>query len=210
VRLARWLLVVALLALAGCAGNARGTGAGAGGGTPAEAGPFARCSALAAPPPSAPPVTGGTVAPGGAPNPRPVPIPALDLPCFADGRTVHTGSLRGPAVVNLWASWCPPCRRELPTLQRYADRAAGQLAVVGVVTEDRRGAAASLAGDLGVDFPTLFDADGELLRAVRRTALPVTLFVDGTGQIRYLYNAEPLDDDTLALLAEQYLGVVVS
>jgi thiol-disulfide isomerase/thioredoxin len=214
-----WLLLVPLLAIAGC-----GTGGSADGGSAADgrsaaggarageaaATPFAGCSTLSAPPPSAPRAAVGTLAPGGAPDPRPVPMPALDLPCFADESTVHTGAIRGPAVVNLWASWCAPCRDELPTLQRYAARAADQLAVVGVVTEDDRSRAAALAVDLGVDFPTLYDAGGELRRAVRRSALPVTLFVDGAGQILYLYNAEALDDDTLALLAEQYLGVVVS
>jgi thiol-disulfide isomerase/thioredoxin len=208
----RWLLLVPLLVLAGCGAGgddkpAGGSQAAAGA---AASGPFAGCAALATAPPSAPPAVAGSLAPGGAPDPRPVPMPALDLPCFADDSTVHMRAIRGPAVVNLWASWCGPCREELPTLQRYADRAAGQLTVVGVVTEDDRSRAASLAEDLGIEFPTLYDQRGELRRAVQRTALPVTLFVDGAGQIRYLYNADALDEATLALLAEQYLGVVVS
>jgi thiol-disulfide isomerase/thioredoxin len=207
----RWLLLVPLLVVAGC--GTGGDGSAAGGSMAAgeaASGPFAGCSTLSAAPPSAPPAAAGSLAPGGAPDPRPVRMPALELPCFADQSIVHIGAIRGPAVVNLWASWCGPCREELPALQRYADRASDQLSVVGVVTEDDRSRAASLATDLGVGFPTLYDSRGELRRAVRRTALPVTLFVDGASQIRYVYNAAALDDDTLALLAEQYLGVVVT
>jgi hypothetical protein len=82
--------------------------------------------------------------------------------------------------------------------------------VVGVVTEDSRPAAISLANDLGVRFPALFDARAELRRAVQRAALPVTLFVDRVGDVRHVYNGKALDDDTLASLVKRYLGVVVS
>lgn len=206
-RLAGRLLVVPLLVLAGC-GGAGGTAATGGGA--AEPVPFVGCAALVGPPPSALPAPTGGRTRGGGSAARPTPMPALDLPCLGDDSTVHTGALRGPAVVNLWASWCGPCRNELPTLQRYADLAAGRVTVVGVVTEDSKPAAISLANDLGIRFPALFDAHAELRRAVRRAALPVTLFVDRAGDVRHVYNGKPLDDHTLASLVEQYLGVVVS
>jgi thiol-disulfide isomerase/thioredoxin len=211
VRRIGWLLVP-LLVLAGCAAEpAAAPRAGTPG--PAAAGgsatPFAACAGLTAPPPSAGPDSTGTDAPGGAPMDKPKPLPAVELSCFAGGDPVRVAGVRGPALINLWATWCAPCRKELPVFQRYAQRAAGQAHVIGVDTKDDRGHAEALARDLGITFPTLYDRDQRLLFALGRTALPVTLFVDAAGEVRFLYNAEALDDATLALYAEQYLGVVV-
>src|SRR5690606_472439 len=110
---------------------------------PSPSSPLAGCSDLLAGPP---------------PEPED-PLPAVTLPCFSDGEPVALDQVRGPAVVNLWASWCPPCRDELPVMQRLADRAAGRLRVVGVVVSDRPAAAAALAEDLGLTFPALDDRD---------------------------------------------------
>lgn len=136
-------------------------------------------------------------------------LPDLRLPCFTGGQAVDIGQIRGPVLVNLWASWCAPCRDELPAFQRLADRLTGRVRVVGVVTKDTRNGARWLGTDLGVTFPALFDQNGDLLARVGRSALPVTLFVDGAGRIAYTYNSEPLDDAALARLTDRYLGVVV-
>jgi thiol-disulfide isomerase/thioredoxin len=134
-------------------------------------------------------------------------LPALELPCFTGGEPVVLSDLRGPAVVNLWASWCPPCREELPVLQRYADRNDGEVSVVGVVTRDSREKAASLADGLGITFPALDDRGGELLAQLGAAGLPVTLFVDRSGRIAYLHQGPALDEATLAELATEHLGV---
>jgi thiol-disulfide isomerase/thioredoxin len=156
-------------------------------------------------PPCLSPVTG-------PPSPGPAagdPLPELALPCLDGGRPVDLARLGTPTVVNLWASWCGPCRQELPAFQRYADRAGDRLRVIGVITRDRDAAARSMMTDLGLRFPMLVDDEGALLAGVGRQALPVTLFVDARGRIAYLYNAQALDEPTLELLAEQHLGVVV-
>src|SRR5690606_9396087 len=90
------------------------------------------------------------------------PLPDLDLPCFVGGEPVALDRLRGPAVLNLWASWCEPCRRELPVMQRFAEQADGRVEVIGIVVSDRPHAAAALAEDLGVTFPALEDRDDQL------------------------------------------------
>jgi thiol-disulfide isomerase/thioredoxin len=135
------------------------------------------------------------------------PLPELTLECFTGGEPFALADLRGPAVVNLWASWCAPCREELPALQRYADQAAGQVHVLGVVTEDRRSAAASLAEDLGITFPALADPDGRLLAAVATVGLPTTLFVDADGQVRYVHT-NVLDEQAVERYVSEQLGVV--
>jgi thiol-disulfide isomerase/thioredoxin len=132
---------------------------------------------------------------------------ATALTCFDGGAPASLTALGGPAVVSLWASWCPPCRTELPGIQTYADRAAGKVRVVGVVTQDRRAAAQSIIEDKKLTFTMLDDPDRKLLTAVGKGALPVTLFVTGDGRIAYVYNAPELDEAKVGELAKQYLGV---
>lgn len=130
-------------------------------------------------------------------------LPDLSLPCFTGGQRLSAARLRGPLVVNFWASWCAPCREELPAFQRLAD--SGKVPVLGVATDDRRAASLSLAADLGVRFPTLFDASGELRRARGEAALPLTLFIDGRGEVTS-YAGPALTDETLGSLVTQRLA----
>ncbi|MDT5029385.1 MAG: hypothetical protein QOE61_5811, partial [Micromonosporaceae bacterium] len=113
------------------------------------------------------------------------------------------------AVINLWASWCGPCRAELPEFQRLADRANGKVVVLGVVTDDSRSAASSLAADLDITFPTLLDASSQLQHSVA-PVLPVTLFVDANGVVRHTDLSGALALSTLEDLVHQHLGVVLS
>ncbi|MEV0396083.1 TlpA family protein disulfide reductase [Polymorphospora rubra] len=195
-----------------------------------EPAPFAACAALTAPPteaaPSAeaaPPATATGAEPTGRPGPDDPPrtpgqgpppadvpqLPAIELPCFTGGEPVALTGIRGPAVINVWASWCTPCRKELPAFQRLADRSTGQLHVVGVDVRDRKPAAVSLAETYGLSFPNLFDPDEELLRGLARNFVPMTLFVDGTGTVRHLDVSGALDDAALTALVGEHLGVVV-
>ena len=112
-------------------------------------------------------------------------------------------------MINLWASWCPPCRKELPAFQRLSERAAGQLQVIGVNSRDSRSGAQSIGEDFGVRFPILVDQGEALQRALDRNALPLTVFVDGQGRIRHVDATGALDDARLAELVRRHLGVAV-
>ncbi|WP_433371675.1 TlpA family protein disulfide reductase [Actinoplanes sp. CA-142083] len=135
-------------------------------------------------------------------------VPDVTLPCFTGGEKVALRSVRGPAVINLWASWCGPCRQELPVMQQLADKAAGKVAVVGVDTGDGREAGASFAAAKGVTFPTLFDPDKKLLNAVSKINLPVTIFVDAAGTA--YVNILPLDAAKLTDMVREHAGVAVA
>jgi cytochrome c biogenesis protein CcmG/thiol:disulfide interchange protein DsbE len=163
------------------------------------ASPFAECTTLSASPSlSASPVS--AVKPD---------LPDLELPCFTGGQPFRLADLRGPAVINLWASWCAPCREELPAMQRLADRTAGRLHVIGVDTADARDDAASFGAAQDVDLPTLFDRDKALGLALGTPNLPATVYLDADGG-RFVYNQAPLDDAGIAKLVRTHTGVTVS
>jgi cytochrome c biogenesis protein CcmG/thiol:disulfide interchange protein DsbE len=180
-------LVAAMLALvaavaAGCTAEAKSTD------TPS---PFADCQGIT-----------------GQPVPSAPTLPDLKLPCFTGKEQVSLRSLGGPAVINIWASWCDPCRRELPVMQQLADTAGDKLTVLGVDTGDSREAGASFAADQGVKLPTLFDQDKKLVNAVGGINLPVTVFLDAAGKT--YVNLLPLDAPKLAAMVKEHTGVVVT
>ncbi|RAO15612.1 TlpA family protein disulfide reductase [Micromonospora noduli] len=157
------------------------------------------------------PASPGTTAPNGptAPVAGGSALPELTLSCFTGGAPVVLREVAGPAVINVWASWCPPCRKELPAFQRLSERAAGQLQVVGVNSRDSRGGAQSIGEDFGVRFPILVDQGEALQRELKRNAIPLTLFVDADGQVRHIDASGALDDTKLAKLVRQHLGLAV-
>ncbi|MEU1248430.1 redoxin family protein [Micromonospora arida] len=162
-------------------------------------------------PKTATPASPGTTAPDGTTTRAPggSALPELTLSCFTGGAPVVLREVAGPAVINVWASWCPPCRKELPAFQRLSERAAGQLQVVGVNSRDSRGGAQSIGEDFGVRFPILVDQGEALQRELKRNAIPLTLFVDADGQVRHIDASGALDDTRLAKLVRQHLGLAV-
>ncbi|MBQ1012068.1 redoxin family protein [Micromonospora sp. M51] len=176
--------------------------------------PFRDCATLSTAPTAATPGSGASTSatPGSgtsAPAAGGQALPALTLSCFTGGAPVALGAVAGPAVINVWASWCPPCRKELPAFQRLSERAAGQLQVVGVNSRDSRSGAQSIGEDFGVRFPMLVDQGEALQRELRRNAIPLTLFVAADGQIRHIDATGALDDATLATLVRQHLNLAV-
>jgi cytochrome c biogenesis protein CcmG, thiol:disulfide interchange protein DsbE len=140
-------------------------------------------------------------------------LPDLSLPCLGaagDAAGVPLRRLTGqPMVVNLWASWCGPCRAELPALARLSQTAAGRLRVIGVASLDVPANSVSFAADNRLPFPSLQDRDGDLERGLRRNGLPVTVLVRTEGTIAYVYQGAPLTDATLRDLVRDKLGVHV-
>jgi thiol-disulfide isomerase/thioredoxin len=133
-------------------------------------------------------------------------LPAVTLPCFTGGDPVALAGLGRPAVINLWASWCGPCREELPALQAFADEAGDEVIVLGVVTDDVRDRAAWAGIEFGVRFPAVFDPDRRLLRELGRPGLPVTLFVAADGSVRATDVSGALTLEKVRALATQHLG----
>jgi len=102
----------------------------------------------------------------------------------ADGRTLSFEELRGrPLVINLWASWCPPCRRELPMMAAFAHKANTTTFVFANQGEGRGTISSFLAGQgLALDIVAM-DQNGTLARYYQLRGLPTTLFIDSKGKV---------------------------
>jgi thiol-disulfide isomerase/thioredoxin len=111
-------------------------------------------------------------------------------------------------VINLWASWCGPCRLEMPVIQRVyaADRHRG-LAVLAVNTtyQDSTTAARQFARTLGLSFPILLDRDGQVSRTYLLRALPSTYIVDREGIVRSVMLGGPMTEALLRSKVEPLL-----
>jgi peroxiredoxin len=125
----------------------------------------------------------------GATNPNSQPTPAKAAPAFSlatlDGRQLGLADLRGKvALVNFWATWCIPCRAEIPDLEhenRVQDKA--RVAIVGIDWKEPPGPVQSFIHDIGATYPILFDADGKIYDAYGVAALPQTYVLNAKGDI---------------------------
>ena len=150
-------------------------------------------------------------APAAAPRPALSPLfamlPVPDLR-FADGagRALSLADFRGRVVLlNLWATWCAPCREEMPALDRLQARLGGSGFEVVALSVDQGGPEAVRAfyDDLGLDaLGVRLDASGEAMRALGVAALPTTLLIDASGREvgRFVGAAEWDDPETVALI----------
>lgn len=136
-------------------------------------------------------------------------LPALAFDCPGGG-TLDLALAPGvPTVVNLWGSWCTPCRDELPLLQEFADAAGDRVRVVGIISRDGAPQAESFAADAGVTFPSAFDGEGELMAELGINALPYTAFLDADGRLTFDQLGPIASVDELRALVGEHLGVQV-
>ena len=133
------------------------------------------------------------------------PAPDFTLPSL-DGTQIALSKLKGQvALINVWATWCPPCRAEMPTIEtvyeQYRDQGFTVLAVD--LQEDPRSVAAFMR-QYKLTFPALLDLDGEVSRTYQAFSLPSSFFVDKQGVIRAVYRG-PMPRSVIAGTVEQLL-----
>jgi peroxiredoxin len=123
-----------------------------------------------------------------------------------DGNPIRLADLRGKVVwINFWASWCPPCQYETPTLRtmdaRYRDRG---LVIIGVQVQQTVDVAQEYADRYSLEYTIGADVTGKVFHAYRVFALPTQFFIDTSGRLRAIING-PLDDTRAAAAIEALL-----
>jgi thiol-disulfide isomerase/thioredoxin len=156
-----------------------------------------------------------STAPMGSTTQGDIPAPqegflAPDFRLETFGKDVYTLSeLRGkPVLINFWASWCPPCRSEMPAIQKVYDKYQDQGFVVLAVNsthQDNLGDAITFAQIRKLTFPILLDKDGSVGDLYEVRSLPTTFFVDLQGIIQEVVVGGPMSEALLQIRVEQLM-----
>jgi thiol-disulfide isomerase/thioredoxin len=138
-------------------------------------------------------------------------LPDVTLTGFDGGDDVDLGDFSGPAVISVWASWCGPCRKEMPVLEEFHATYGDRVDVLGIDFQDAQTEKArALVEESGVTYPLVQDQAGEingqgafpLLRG-----LPFIAFVDDDGTVTHVEAVVIETTDQLVAMAEEHLGV---
>ena len=127
------------------------------------------------------------------------PAPDFTVTTLA-GEQFTLSELRGaPVVLNFWATWCPPCRAELPELQAAAERYDGEIVIAGINQAEAPDQVREFAEAMGLGFVIPLDVDAQVSRKYGARSLPTTFFIDREGIIRQI-QIGPVTEATLAQL----------
>jgi thiol-disulfide isomerase/thioredoxin len=133
----------------------------------------------------------------------------IELGCLDGSAGAAVNALRGPIIINVWGSWCGPCKEEMPILRSFYDKAKEKLQLVGVDVEE-----ASLKDGQefvlknGITWPNLFDSDGSS-RTYFGMGVPVTWFIAADGSVAYRHIGALKNEKELTTLTSKYLGVML-
>ncbi|MFN8640600.1 MAG: TlpA disulfide reductase family protein [Candidatus Binatia bacterium] len=126
-----------------------------------------------------------------------------------DGTPMRLSDLRGKIVfLNLWATWCPPCRAEMPSMEALYQRLKGRdFAMLAVAQDTNPADVRAFIQDLHVTFPVLLDSDNHLPGRYGVTGFPETFVIDRNGQvIKHVIGPEEWDDPQIVAYFEDLLG----
>jgi cytochrome c biogenesis protein CcmG/thiol:disulfide interchange protein DsbE len=117
----------------------------------------------------------------------------------------RVAQLRGyPAVVNVWASWCGPCREEFPVLQQLSSRYGKKVAFLGINSEDSDDAAATFLREEPLSYPSYTDPHKEIFSSLGAVGFPDTAFYDKSGTLLYLKQGPYRSDSELEADVRRY------
>ena len=129
------------------------------------------------------------------------------LKCLDGKSTVDVGQIKGPALINVWGSWCGPCKEEMPIFVDFYSKYMDKVSLIGIsVEESNVQEARDFIKLYGMSWPNLNDADGST-REILGMGVPVTLFIVAQGKVAFrkigvVTTIEELERDT-----QKYLGV---
>lgn len=158
-------------------------------------------------------IAASRAAPGSmAERPAPAPQKGFPAPDFTletlAGDTLSLSGQRGaPVIINFWASWCPPCRAEMPAMQAIYNDYGEQIVLLAVnaTRQDNLGDIRDFVADYSLTFPILLDADGSAYQQYGIISLPTTFFIDADGIIREVVVGGPMTEAGLRVRIESLL-----
>ena len=131
----------------------------------------------------------------------------VPLECLGGGSAIAADSIRGPALINVWGTWCEPCKQELPHLAHFLAKYSDQVDLVGIAVEVKsmESVGKFVLSD-GISWPILYDATGAT-RGKFGMGVPVTWLVDESGTVVYKKYGPFKSTEEIELAAIKYLGV---
>ena len=131
----------------------------------------------------------------------------VEMDCLDQGKGAQLGALRGPMVVNVWGSWCGPCKKEMPVLRAFHDKAKDKLQLIGVDVEEANPEdGQKFVRRNGITWPNLYDPDGRS-REYFGMGVPVTWFIAADGSVAHKHIGIINDLDEILTLTEKHLGI---
>ena len=131
----------------------------------------------------------------------------VPLECLGGGSEISADSIRGPALINVWGTWCEPCKQELPHLAHFLAKYGDQVDLVGIAVEEKSmESVRKFVQSHGISWPILYDATGAT-RGKFGMGVPVTWLVDESGTVVYKKYGPFKSTEEIELAAIKYLGV---
>ncbi len=129
------------------------------------------------------------------------------LECLGGGDPISVDSIRGPAIVNIWGTWCAPCRQELPHFGHLLAKYGDKVDVIGIAVEEKsQEAVKKFVNTRGITWPILYDATGSTQEKFG-PGVPVTSFINQSGKVVYTRYGAFQSTEELELATIKYLGV---
>ena len=134
--------------------------------------------------------------------PRPLPTAELTPLSEAEFEGVLVGLRGRPVIVNIWASWCAPCRTETPLLERTWIASGGDITIIGVDSKDSPADAIKFLREFDVTYPTVFDIEGTIRARLGLRGFPTTYVFDSAGTLRSTVVGGLTEQRLAAILAD--------
>ena len=132
-------------------------------------------------------------------------LPDVEIVPLAGGDPVSLRDIDGPAVINLWATWCIPCRTEIPDFQAVHEARGDEVRFVGVNIGEEADQANEFIAEVGATYDQYLDPQGEVSTELEATNMPVTVVIDASGAISTRHLGA-MDQDALGAAIDEALG----
>ena len=130
----------------------------------------------------------------------------VPLECLGGGNPIAVDAIVGPALVNVWGTWCAPCKKELPHFAHFLQKSDGNVQVIGIAVEEKSQASVKrFIESHGMTWPVLYDKDGST-RATFGMGVPVTWFIDKNGKVVHKKYGPFNSTEEVQLAVAKYLG----